>query len=46
VHAVLRHQEGRLQDDATLLVVQWQVDGTAQFGAPNRPLFPDHVGEG
>ncbi|GIG28128.1 PP2C family protein-serine/threonine phosphatase [Cellulomonas marina] len=23
VHAVLRHQEGRLQDDATLLVAQW-----------------------
>lgn len=30
VHALLEHQDGRLQDDATILVVDWQGPGPAK----------------
>jgi hypothetical protein len=33
VHSILRHQHGRLQDDATLLIVQWEGGSELQLSA-------------
>jgi hypothetical protein len=33
IHAILEHQHGRLQDDATAVLVQWQPGTTPTAGS-------------
>jgi stage II sporulation SpoE-like protein len=52
VHAILRHQDDRLQDDATLLLAQWHnpappgPDDPPLTAAPGTPLAVDPAGTG